>query len=98
RRQQQRHRSHSEELHVPSLLIHWRGDDAPSILQSACASMIVRKAVFGAAPTTRSTISPSFTNKIVGIDRIPYRAASPGFSSMLTFIDMCITNRHYGHK
>jgi hypothetical protein len=31
---------------------------------------------------------PWFTNRIVGIDRIPYRAASPGFSSTLTFISV----------
>src|SRR5437667_2224577 len=44
--------------------------------------------VLGAAPTTRSMTAPSLTNRIVGIDRMPYRAASPGFSSTLTFISV----------
>jgi hypothetical protein len=39
---------------------------------------------FGTAPTIWSWTLPSFTNRMVGIDRMPYRAASPGFSSTLT--------------
>src|SRR2546430_17709492 len=41
-----------------------------------------------AAPTTRSTTAPSLTNRIVGIARMPYWAASPGFWSTLTFISV----------
>src|SRR6266542_49188 len=42
------------------------------------------RTALGTAPTIRSPTSPAATNRIVGIDRMSYLTASPGFSSTLT--------------
>src|SRR6516164_412945 len=58
-----------------------------SVVQARAVTMAWSTAL-GAAPTTRSTTWPSLTNRIVGIDRMLYRAASLGSASTLTFISV----------
>src|SRR5262249_23479397 len=61
------------------------GTSEPSEPRQASASSFFCSWALGTAPITWSATLPSLTNRIVGIERMPYRAARPGFSSTFTF-------------